>query len=268
MSELTERVTEILRAHEALAPEPAQVLANAASRVRRARRRRLAVRASGVSVLGAGLAVGATTAPSWWHPAGTSRTLVVSPAAGGQSNASADPSPSPQAHNQQAEFDAYFSAGYDYTSAQQLAKLWNMTDLAQVKTKAGGELLDGQPLPVTPPGPPETEQQRAEDAFFSYGYDYQDAVQLGSLWQQGNITTIKAEAGQKLLDGQSLPIQPSGGSDESGGQAASLQAYFAGGYDYNDAVKLARLWRSDNIGQIKVRAGEKLLHGQSLPIQP
>jgi hypothetical protein len=45
------------------------------------------------------------------------------------------------------------------------------------------------------------------------------------------------------------------------------QAYFGAGYDYADAVKLAKLWKMDKneIDQVKAKAGKLLLDGKKLP---
>ncbi|MFI5936460.1 hypothetical protein [Actinoplanes sp. NPDC051494] len=50
-------------------------------------------------------------------------------------------------------------------------------------------------------------------------------------------------------------------------QDDQLDAYFAGGYDYDDAVKLARMWNMSkkNIDAVKARAGQVLLDGKDLP---
>lgn len=47
-------------------------------------------------------------------------------------------------------------------------------------------------------------------------------------------------------------------------------AYYAAGYDYDDAIRLARLWHvdSDRIGEIKAEAGQLIMSGQGLPFQP
>ena len=48
---------------------------------------------------------------------------------------------------------------------------------------------------------------RAWSAFFDAGYDYEDAVRLGALW---NVDTdqAKATAGSRLLAGEELPFTP------------------------------------------------------------
>jgi hypothetical protein len=104
---------------------------------------------------------------------------------------------------------AYFDAGYDYTNAQQLAKIWGETDINQVKAQAGSKLLNGDTLPVRPDGQPVPPENHAVDTFFAAGYDYNDAVKLGHLW---NVTTYQAkiDGGKKIENGETLPIQPQG----------------------------------------------------------
>ena len=106
----------------------------------------------------------------------------------------------------QQELEAYFAAGYDYDNAVQLVALWNATDTDTVKAAAGLKLLQGDTLPVMPSGTPATPQEKALTAYFDAGYDYNDAVTLGTLWHETDMTQVKTEAGQKLLDGQSLPV--------------------------------------------------------------
>ena len=45
-------------------------------------------------------------------------------------------------------------------------------------------------------------------------------------------------------------------------------AYFNAGYDYDDAVELAKLWKKSSPYDAKVLGGKKLLAGETLPIQP
>jgi hypothetical protein len=106
------------------------------------------------------------------------------------------------------ELQAFFAAGYDYNDGVALANLWHDSNVFQVKADAGQKLLDGQSLPIAPSGTPETQAQQAQDAFFNAGYTYDDAVSLAKTWNETDISHVKAEAGQKLLDGQKLPIGP------------------------------------------------------------
>jgi hypothetical protein len=107
--------------------------------------------------------------------------------------------------------DKYFASGYDYNDALSLGKLWNQTDVNQIKTEAGQKLLAGDTLPVKPSGdaaeviPAKTTAE--VNAFFNAGYTYNDAVKLGQLWNEDSWHA-KADGGQKLMDGQTLPIAP------------------------------------------------------------
>jgi hypothetical protein len=119
----------------------------------------------------------------------------------------------------------------------------------------------------------ETPADKARDAFFAAGYDYNDAVALGNMWHESDPWQVKADAGQKLLDGQTLPIKP-GSSPTAPIDVTPTQtdkdvnAFFAAGYTYDDAVTLGNMWNDSNTYQVKADAGKKLLDGQTLPISP
>jgi hypothetical protein len=133
-------------------------------------------------------------------------------------------------------------------------------------------------LPASKPAgpklsPAEELLQKRYDAYFNAGYDYDDAVALAKLWHsRGNIGSVKAEAGKRLLAGQTLPIKP-GSADPAPPVPASkeekrVSAFFAAGYDYKDAVKLAKLWHTVDPYHAKIEGGKRLLAGQTLPIKP
>lgn len=110
-------------------------------------------------------------------------------------------------------------------------------------------------------------------AYFAAGYGYDDAVRLAALWHtEQNIGLVKAEAGRRLLAGQTLPIppHPNPGVPPKPDSAASaaLTAFFHAGYVWEDAVQLAALWKMSDPSEAKVAAGEKLEAGQKLPIAP
>jgi hypothetical protein len=292
-------------AHEHLAPDAADVLARANQIARTYHRRRWAVRATGGAVISAGLVAGGIALPGAIGHASGGQTRTASLTLGADPTTSASP-PSFTAAEGSSEF---FGAGYTYQDAVALGNLWNETNLNQVKASAGIKLLDGDTLPVAPSGTAESASDQAQDLFLTAGYDYQDAVTLAAMWNETDIIHVKAQAGQKLMDGQTLPIKPSGSTSpdvisntassarakaemlskamkdgktvlltgKAGSASASdtevsgtpaLDAYFAAGYDYNDAVTLGNLWNDSNIGQVKTDAGQKLLDGQTLPIQP
>lgn len=117
--------------------------------------------------------------------------------------ASTDTSPPPESP----ALTAYFNAGYDYTNAQQLAKLWNETDINQVKTEAGQKLLNGETLPVKPDGSPAPPENKYVSDFFAAGYTINDAIELGKMWNESTYQA-KIDGGKKLDDGQTLPIKP------------------------------------------------------------
>jgi hypothetical protein len=269
MNEDTDQLSATFAAHEHLAPDAGVVLAKANRIARSYRRRRWAVRATGASVVGAGLVAGGIALPG--RVGGAASTEAVSSS---QFASGGDPTPTPTpTYTQDQEFNAYFAAGYDYDNAVELAQLWNDTsNIGAVKADAGLKLLEGQTLPVQPDGPVESQADQARAAFFAAGYDYNDAVTLGNLWHETDITQVKADAGQKLLDGQTLPIQPSGPTvvnTTSGTQADRARtAFFAAGYTYDDAVTLGNLWHESDTFQVKADAGQKLLDGGKLPIAP
>ncbi len=45
-------------------------------------------------------------------------------------------------------------------------------------------------------------------------------------------------------------------------------AFFDAGYDYDDAVKLAKAWKLADPYQAKIEGGKRLLAGDTLPFQP
>jgi hypothetical protein len=122
--------------------------------------------------------------------------------------------------------------------------------------------------------PAEQRLQKEWDAYFGAGYGYDDAVKLAKIWHsKAEIGAVKAEAGRRLLAGKKLPIKPGPESPATGGgtaskEAAQVDAFFAAGYDYTDAVKLAKLWKQSDPYQAKVLGGKKLLAGDTLPIRP
>jgi hypothetical protein len=283
MTASPDQLREFFQSQESLAPDASDVLVTVNQRVRAARRRRLALRATGVSVLGAGIVVGGLQAPSWFDHQRQAPTSVSTASGGGAGSAPSgaakpakptDASSSPaDGSGREADYTAYFNAGYDYNDAEALAQLWHENDIGQVKAEAGRKLLAGQDLPISPSGPDSgtatavTDQQNADlQAYFEAGYDYTDAQQLGQLWKDSDLQQVKLDAGKKLLAGDTLPVAPSG--TPASVTQRDLGAFFAAGYGYGDAVELGQLWKDSNTDQVKADAGKKLLAGQTLPFQP
>jgi hypothetical protein len=307
MDDTRDLLVETFEAHEHLAPDAADVLSNVDAIARNHRRNRWIVRATGVSLVSAGVVAGAIAVPGL--VSGRSTTSSVQAATGAGSSPAADPS----SYTQAQELAAYFQSGYDYNNAVDLARLWNESDATINKTKAeaGLKLLEGETLPVQPNNAPAPPEDKAVAAFFAAGYDYNDAVQLAKIWHDTQTYQAKVQGGQKLENGEPLPFPPSGntsqgsptptsvtlsqkkalaaamkdgqvkpGADptalatpDGGGagmtsQSLALTAYFNAGYDYNDAVKLSQIWHESDIGQVKADAGQKLLSGDTLPVAP
>ncbi len=65
------------------------------------------------------------------------------------------------------------------------------------------------------------------------------------------------------------PSAPASAPESELEQEKQRKVYFDAGYDYDDAVRLAKLWKStDDIGLIKAEAGRRLLAGEALPFRP
>jgi hypothetical protein len=109
-----------------------------------------------------------------------------------------------------AAVEKFFAAGYVWEDAERLARLWKLADPYEAKAEGGERLLDGKKLPFRPkPGNVAAAREAARvEAFFSAGYDYQDAVKLAELWQLADAYQAKIVGGKRLLAGDTLPIQP------------------------------------------------------------
>lgn len=128
-------------------------------------------------------------------------------------------------------------------------------------------------MPVMPTLLSQVELDRDLDAYDRAGYGYDDAVRLAAIWHTTvDLGDVKAEAGSLLLAGQTLPVAPHPDPVDSAtpdhGAGAALDAFVAAGYNYDDAVRLARLWKMADPSDAKVAAGKKLEAGQALPFRP
>ncbi|MBB2944453.1 hypothetical protein FB565_004182 [Actinoplanes lutulentus] len=147
---------------------------------------------------------------------------------------------------------------------------------------AGPQSVPVAGLPAGAPAEPSPDPSTAEqellaqwDAFFGAGYSYNEAVELAGLWQMSpeNIGAVKAEAGRRLLLGETLPVQPSPDEEPTVDPDPTidtedqkrLDAYFGAGYDWDDAEKLAKLWKLDDPYDAKIEGGKRLLDGKKLP---
>jgi len=294
MNQDADQLREAFVAHEYLAPDAADVIVAVHEKARRYRRRRRAAQSAGGAVLGAGLVAGTVAAPGWLNATSTRHgggslslaapapqptpTPLASPSPSASPAVMASPSPLTSAQQDQA-ISVYFAAGYDYNDALALAQLWHMSgDPSTIKAAAGRRLLAGQTLPFKPSaaGVATAAEDADLTAFFGAGYTYEDAVGLAQLWKISDPYQAKIDAGKKLLAGETLPIAagsqpttpPSPIPTESV-SATDLDAYFAAGYGYDEALQLAQLWHmTGDPATVKAEAGRRLLAGEKLPIAP
>ncbi|WP_432483043.1 hypothetical protein [Kineococcus esterisolvens] len=255
---------------------------------RRGGRRRASRRRALLVAPATAAAVGAVGVASWtgWPRPGSP---AVSPAAVGAPSARTGAAPTAEPGGQEARqeaaraaveraraLEAYFAAGYDYDDAVELSKAWNV-EPGEAKATAGADLLAGRPVPLEPSGEPYVVEPTDPElvAYFGAGYGYADAVELGRLW---NVEPAEAKttAGAHLLAGEGLPFEPVEQPVEQPAEqpavpaddrAPQRDAFFAAGYDYDDAVELGEAWNVD-AWEAKALAGERLLAGGTLPVQP
>ncbi|GAA4587836.1 hypothetical protein BJY16_008352 [Actinoplanes octamycinicus] len=273
-----DRLRETFESHESHIADPAEVYARVVELSRKHKRRRLGASVAGGTALGAGLIAAVVNLPAVL-PGGPGSSDGTAPiVAAAPASPSAGPSASVFTEPDQKEFDAYFGAGYDYDDAVALAKLWNRStdDIGSVKAEAGRLLLAGQTLPIKPGSAEPAEPGEGSGVpdtvvkFFSAGYDYDDAVKLAKIWKLKTAWDAKVEGGRRLLAGQSLPssVKPNAASAEAYMEEVRANAFFEAGYDVDDAVKLAKLWKLKTAWDAKVAGGKRLLAGQTLPIKP
>ncbi len=281
MIEHEDRLREAFETHEHLAPDPAAVYARVQELARTYQRRRRGAQVAGGAVLSAGLIAGAINVPGLLpgRPYDSATMLApaaapspaASPAASPGATPATSPSASPSEAELQKQWDAYFAAGYDYDDAVKLAKVWNSKDeIGTVKAEAGRRLLAGETLPVrpSPENVAEATEARQVEAFFAAGYGYDDAVRLAKLWKTADAYEAKVLGGKKLLAGERLPGGPGTGNEAIAKVQRQVEAFFAAGYDYDDAVKLAKLWKLSDPSDAKAEAGKRLLAGRTLPFRP
>lgn len=283
MTEHADRLREVFETHENQTPDPADVYARVQELSRKYQRRRRNAAVAGSAFLGVGLIAGAAQIPALMagNNAGT-----IAPGAQLVASATVSPAPTPSVFTPpsyseqewQRYFDAYFGAGYDYDDALRLAVLWHAgdTQVSKVKAEAGRRLLAGEtlPFPATPdptgsPAPTYSPEDLADaERFFDAGYVYEDAVRLATLWKLDDVYQAKIRAGDMLEHGERLPFKPKPENVAAAREQAAADAFFTAGYDYDDAVKLAKLWKLKTPWDAKVAAGKKLLAGGTLPIKP
>ena len=275
MTEHGDQLRNAFETHEHLAPDAAAVYSRVQELSRSYQRRRWGVQAAGGAVLGVSLIAGAISLPGLLP--GQHKQESVNAGAATMPNMAPSAAPSTPSSDAELEkqYDAFFAAGYDYEDAVKLAAIWrSRDDIGTIKAEAGRRLLAGETLPIrATPNDPETEtpetsakDQKRLEAYFAAGFNYDDAVKLAKLWKLADPGAAKVEGGKRLLAGKKLPVKPSAVAEAK--EAARVNKFFAAGYDYNDAVKLAKLWKLADPYSAKVEGGKRLLAGDTLPFKP
>ena len=118
-----------------------------------------------------------------------------------------------------AQYEAFWGAGFTAADQEALEELWNV-DSIEAKSRAGQAILDGEQLPFEPgthADAPELtgEEAAATNAFLQAGYTGEDVDELMALWNTEFLET-KVRAGQMLLDGEELPLDPADAATSSG----------------------------------------------------
>ncbi|WP_127504243.1 hypothetical protein [Actinoplanes solisilvae] len=128
---------------------------------------------------------------------------------------------------------------------------------------------------VSPSSDPEAVFQEQFKAYYAAGYGYDNAQVLAKIWKQNpdNLNRVKAEAGRRLLLGETLPIKPTPDKPVveetiTPQQQKQFTAFFEAGYVWDDAAKLAKIWKLSDAPAAKLEAGKRLLAGQDVPVKP
>lgn len=280
MTEHADQLREAFETHEDLAPDPAAVYGRVQELSRKYKRRRTGAQVAGGAALSVGLVAGVINLPAFLPgQQNNSNITMVAPAAA-PSSVAPSPTGKPDEAELERRYEAYFSAGYDWQDVEALAKLWKMSadNPADIKAEAGRRLLAGETLPIaaTPgdseavPSRPEfsAQDQKRFQAFFNAGYTWDEAEKLAKLWKLDDPSDAKLEAGRRLLDGQKLPVKPKPANVAAAKEAKKVSKFFEAGYDVDDAIKLAKIWKLKTAYDAKVMGGERLLAGKTLPIKP
>ncbi|MDY7084156.1 MAG: hypothetical protein SYR96_03530 [Actinomycetota bacterium] len=128
---------------------------------------------------------------------------------------------------------------------------------------------------ATPSAPAGTAVDANLQAYAEAGYGYEDAGVLARLWKMNadDRVAVKSEAGRRLLLGETLPFKPlpdTPAQEEtiSPEQDRQFQAFFNAGYTWDEAEKLAKIWKLADPADAKLEGGKRLLAGEELPVKP
>ncbi|HVX09318.1 hypothetical protein [Humibacter sp.] len=218
----------VLHAHTIDAPDADAVHAGIRSAIGRRRRQRQRTQTAGVAILVGGLAVGVPVLarndhrPSSRTPGGRATAVPGSTVAsaappspakkhpGGRDVPSSTTSPLPESTFEDDLVARFFTAGYGYDDAVTLVSLWHLGTPYDAKAFGGQLLEDGHALPITPGSRKAADAGQADAArnAFRQHHDVTDAQRIAAAWNltDDDLGLVKALAGQRLLDGQSIPL--------------------------------------------------------------
>lgn len=112
---------------------------------------------------------------------------------------------------------------------------------------------------------PDGYTREQHDAFWGAEYTAEDLEALRDLWNVDALEA-KARAGQMILDGETVPVAPSGPVEDVPYPGPEEQdALREAGVTWEDAQQLAELWEVGTY-EAKARAGDMLLRGEELPL--
>lgn len=105
----------------------------------------------------------------------------------------------------------------------------------------------------------------ARAAFWDAKYTYEQLLALAAEWKVDELEA-KVQAGQRILANDTSEINAVVGAAGQGAGPAPVQAFFASGYSYDDAVELAEEWGTGTY-DAKVRASGLIAAGQGSTIE-
>ncbi|MCC2336400.1 hypothetical protein [Cellulomonas wangsupingiae] len=203
--ELAARITSALARRAATAPDPDDVAAAVEHALARRGAPRVVAMRRGGRIVAAGvvtgtLAVGAGSAAAAANPYSGVAVAVETAA----KTVGLDVSFMPDGYTR-AQYDAVEASGYTTDDFRALGELWQYEG-TDIKARIGQAILDGEPLPIAPNSSAPGAQY---DAYWGAGYVWEDIEALNEIWGTEWQET-KLRAGQAILDGEPLPIPPSG----------------------------------------------------------
>lgn len=132
-----------------------------------------------------------------------------------------------------------------------------LSTLGQVLNDGGG---GGNGL--VQPAASADDTRAALDAFTKAGYTDLDARRFGA--KADTLEDYKIMIGRKLLAGEQ--VRPPLPKAEPFVPPKEWKTFYEAGYNVNDAVELAKIWKLPDPGEAKVKAGKLLAAGEKLPI--